>query len=327
MPSKTFILGAGFSASAGFPLVRALRHELLSFIETEQHPSAKPHLTPNVHGHPQGQFYAGLEAIDPRGSMGLEELMIALRDRLAATHDHDPCYNCERILRDACGRLLWQKQAALRVLPVAYTNFGSWFHEHHGNGQPNAIISFNWDLLAERALTDARVCWAYTAQLPWVPILKPHGSINWSDHCEKNLLAASMWKPISPQSTYSYIPTAPLSDPFENGVNQRLRKLFLPGDPEGAGGSKLVWEEAEASIRERDTVVFIGYSLPHYDEHATEFFRRTTAGKQIEVYARSAETLEHYRRLLGHISTTKPMGFTDCPYAHEKIRVASRPAV
>lgn len=106
MPSKTFILGAGFSASAGFPLIRALRHELLSFIEAEQHPSAKPHLTPNIHGYPQGQFYAGLEAIDPARSMGFEELVIALRDRLSSTYEHDPCYNCERILRDGCGRSL-----------------------------------------------------------------------------------------------------------------------------------------------------------------------------------------------------------------------------
>lgn len=120
------------------------------------------------------------------------------------------------------------------------------------------------------------------------------------------------------------MPHAPLADPFERGFNQRLRKLILPGDPEVAGGSKLVWQEAEAAIRERDAVVFIGYSLPQYDEHATEFFRRTTADKQSEVYARSGETLEHYRRLLGPISTTRPIGFTECPYAQSLYGPASR---
>jgi hypothetical protein len=317
--SKTFILGAGFSADAGFPLVRALRNDVLSWIETEQHPSAKPHLTPHVHGYSKGQFYAGRDAIDPEGSMGFEEWMIALRDRLQATHDHDPAYTFDRIVRDACGRLLWEKQRTLDHLPVAYQNFASWFHEHHLYGQPNAILSFNWDLLAEKALTDARAVWRYTIQSPWVPILKPHGSINWSDHVEVGLRADSPeWQPIGPQSTYSYIPQAPFSDPFEDGVNQRLRKLILPGDPEDAGGASLIWAEAEAAIRERDMVVFIGYSLPGYDSFSTKFFQRVTSGKQIEVYARSPETLQHYQQMLGHISNTEPLAFAQCPYASRK---------
>lgn len=328
MRSKTFILGAGFSADAGFPLVRALRNDVLSWIETEQHSSAKPHLTPNVHGYPEGQFYAGLDAIDPEGSMGFEEWMIALRDRLSETHDHDPAYTFERIVRDACGRLLWHKHRTLDHLPVAYQNFASWFHEHHLYGQPNAIVSFNWDLLPEKTLTDAGVGWQYTTQSPGVPILKPHGSINWSDHVERGLRAESQeWQPIAPPSTYCYIPHSPFSDPFENGANQRLRKLILPGDPEDAGGTSLIWAEAEAAIRERDMVVFIGYSLPRYDAFSTRFFQRATAGKQIEVYARSPETLEHYRQMLGNISTTEPLAFAQCPYARPLAQTAIQQSV
>jgi hypothetical protein len=56
MPSKTFVLGAGFSADAGFPLVRTLSNDLVSWIEAEQHPSAQPHLTPNIHGYQQHTF-------------------------------------------------------------------------------------------------------------------------------------------------------------------------------------------------------------------------------------------------------------------------------
>jgi hypothetical protein len=323
VPSKTFILGAGFSADAGFPLVRTLRNDLLSWIETERHPSAKPHLTPNIHGYPEGQFYAGLNSIDPGGSMGFEEWMMALRDRLSATYRQDPAYTFDRILRDACGRLLWGKQQGLDSLPLAYQNFASWFHEHHSYGQTNAIISFNWELLAEKALSDARAGWLYTIHSPWVPILKPHGSINWSDHVERGWGENPEWQPIAPHSSYRYIRQAPFSDPFENGVNQRLRKLILPGDPEDSGGTKLIWEEAEAAIRERDVVVFIGYSLPQYDSFSTRFFQRVSAGKQIEVYARSSETLEHYRVMLGRINTTGPFAFADCPYARPFAHLAT----
>jgi hypothetical protein len=62
-------------------------------------------------------------------------------------------------------------------------------------------------------------------------------------------------------------------------------------------------------------VVFIGYSLPQYDSFSTRFFQRVTAGKQIEVYAGSSETLGHYRLILGRINTTRPLAFADCPYA------------
>ena len=262
MPSKTFVLGAGFSADAGFPLVRTLSNDLASWIEAEQHPSAKPHLTPNIHGYPQGQFYAGWDTVDPGRSMGFEELMMAVRDQLAATSDQDPCYNFERIMQDACGRLLWNRQRALGRLPSSYENFASWFHEHHLYGQTNAVVCFNWDLLIEKTLTDAKVGWLYTAQSPWVPILKPHGSINWSDYPERGLRAEREWQRISQQSTCRYLSDDPFSDPFENGVNQRLRKLFLPGDPEDHGGARLIWAEAETAIHERDMVMFIGYSLP-----------------------------------------------------------------
>lgn len=72
--------------------------------------------------------------------------------------------------------------------------------------------------------------------------------------------------------------------------------------------------------------VFIGYSLPRYDSFSTKFFQRVTPGKQIEVYARSDETLEHYRQMLGHISTTEALAFVECPYARPFAQTASHVA-
>ena len=316
MPSKTFILGAGFSADAGFPLARDLIRDLPAWIEAERHPSAEPHLTPNLHGYPQGQFCAGWDAVDPTRSMGFEECMIAARNRLSSANQHDPTYVFHRVMRDSCGRLIWDRQRKIRQLSAAYVNFGSWFHEHHSYGLPNAIVSFNWDLLAEKILTDASVVWRYSAQSPFVPILKPHGSINWSDHMERGWRAESPeWQPIGVGSDYCYIAESPSFDPFESGANQRLRKLFLPGDPEEQGAARLIWSEAKEAIREREVVVFIGYSLPAYDSSSMKFLQRAVSGKQVEVYARSSETLDHYRRALGHVSTTVPLAFAGCPYS------------
>jgi hypothetical protein len=320
-PSKTFVLGAGFSADAGFPLMRNLSADVLAWIEMERTPDVEAHLTPS-HWHPEGQFYACLNAIDPDRSKGFEEFMIAIRDRLAATHEHDPCYVVARAMRDACGHLLWRKQPTPGSLPDVYRNFASWFNEHRAYGRPNAIISLNWDLLVERALTDANVGWEYTTQSPMVPILKPHGSINWRGHAE-HVLPPPAWQPIAQNSPYLYLRRAPLVDPFETWANQRLRKLILPGDPEDEAGTEMIWAEAEEAIREREVVVFIGYSLPPYDALSTGFFQRATKDKQVEVYTRSPETLARYSGILGSISSTRPLAFAACPYAKPFVEAAA----
>jgi len=314
MSSKTFILGAGFSALARFPLVRNLRAEALSWIKTEKHPSWEPHLKPGVHGYPEGQFCAGLKVADPRGTLGFEELLIALRGGSSAGNRWDPSGVTFRVLRDACGRLLWHRHSSL-VLPEAYRNFASWLREHHDNGKPNAIVSLNWDLVAEIALKSCGIPWRYNSATPLVPVLKPHGSINWSRHVQQGLVPVSSdWQPIAPGSPYCYIADDPFSDPFGAGTNQHLRHLIFPGNSEDENGVTRIWAEVADAIREREVVVFIGYSLPAYDSEASRWFRRSAAGKPIEVYVRSRNTLEHYRQTLGELVTNDTVSFESCPY-------------
>jgi hypothetical protein len=86
------------------------------------------------------------------------------------------------------------------------------------------------------------------------------------------------------------VPNNPFFDPFGQGVNQRLRQMIFPGDAEDEPDVEKILEDAEATIKERDAVVFIGYSLS-YDDLASHVLRRATNGKRIEVYSRSRETL------------------------------------
>ena len=126
---------------------------------------------------------------------------------------------------------------------------------------------------------------------------------------------SSDWKPIGPGSPFCYIPSDPFLDPFGEGFNQDLRHLLFPGDPEDETDVAQLWEEAGKAIEERDDVVFIGYSLPPYDSTALEFFKQKTAGKNIEVYSRSLEILENYRKVFGNITTDKPCSFEESTYA------------
>jgi hypothetical protein len=75
---KAFILGAGFSRAEQFPLVSGLRAGVIHFIEAEQHSAYRVFLQPGNGGFSKGQFYEGLERIDPTHEMEFEELLIAL---------------------------------------------------------------------------------------------------------------------------------------------------------------------------------------------------------------------------------------------------------
>jgi len=268
---------------------------------------------------PEGQLQATLKDVGANTSIGFEEILLALRK----ANRGDPKHAAACILRSACSKLLWEKQEALATLPSSYRNFASWMNEFHSPGQHNAIISLNWDVLAERALDESGLPWGYSTLQP-IPVIKPHGSINWSHHLQSGLRAdCNWWQPITRESPYCYIPAnpdnpdciGPFRDPFRE-ANDNLRQMIFPGDPEDEGWLDSNWSEAERVIQERDFVVFIGYSLPSYDLQAKEFFMRTSRGKIVEVYTPARDVLHHYKESLrdATIETTDAISFENSPY-------------
>jgi hypothetical protein len=147
------------------------------------------------------------------------------------------------------------------------------------------------------------VVWSYSnSDDTATPILKPHGSINWNDYLRKNLRAGyGGWRPID-----------------REGIHPDLRYMLFPGDPEIAkedADIRLIWEWTAKAIVERETIIFIGYSLPEYDSFSLEFFSRLAEGKLVEVYNPSKEHLEKFRCVFGDRAILKPLRFEDCKYA------------
>jgi hypothetical protein len=154
--SKTFVLGAGFSAAEQFPLVFGLRERVVHFLEAERHSAYSLFLQSGNGGFAQGQFYAGLETIDPVGSMHFEETLIALRQRLDTVHQSaDPCHITRKVLGIGCARLLWCIHNFIWRVSACYSNFATWAQPFQLSNPSNAIISFNWDLLAERTIRES----------------------------------------------------------------------------------------------------------------------------------------------------------------------------
>ena len=183
--------------------------------------------------------------------------------------------------------------------------------------QKNGIISFNWDLQVELLLAKANLSWSYSTG-SGVPVIKPHGSINWRTHLREELLAGyPHWRPLGPESKLSYDPIEPLSNPDFDGINQNLNYFLLPGDPdhpETDKDVKLLWSNANNLINTAEVVVFIGYSLPDYDSYAQKFFKRTVQGKRVIVINPSKCDLQKFASVMGAGVELRQEKLSDCQY-------------
>lgn len=169
--------------NAQFPLVHTLRDQVIDVLSKSP---LRVILEPGNGGHPEGQFYAALKAVELGSPLPFEELLIALQQEVrSSSHVSGVCSLAVDALKDSCLRLFWTNQNAISKLPECYSNFAGWVNHWWSPGPTNAVITFNWDLVVEKALME---WWAYSLGGGGkTPVLKPHGSINWSTHLEKKL--------------------------------------------------------------------------------------------------------------------------------------------
>jgi hypothetical protein len=317
MRQTTFILGAGFSAAVGFPLVRGLRERVVDFLHADRHSIYDVFLHAGQ-GFRDGQFAEGINLVDPESQLGFEELLNAIQIACKSADPSNPCHLSLKVLRYGCTRLFWKRQHELLKAPTAYENFARRFFKP-SEARNNAVVSFNWDLVMEKSLWDTGVPWLYSTSHGPVAVLKPHGSINWSSFLESGgKCDYAGWQRISAQSVLSYDASAPLNDPDVQEINPDFRYMLFPGDPElpeEAPKAGLIWTQVETTLAQSEALVFIGYSLPEYDHYSRDVFRRAAEGKHVEVYNPSSEHLTQFRNQLGTHVHLFPKKFEDSPYA------------
>jgi hypothetical protein len=316
---KTFILGAGFSAEQQFPLMKDLKDRVIHFIEAEQHYRYVDHIRPDGN-FPKGKFYEGLEYIDPEKNLGFEELLI----KLSAHLKYDPCYLTNQVLRIGAARLFWCITFFIERFEDCYTNFAHGLKKNEGEWK---VVTFNWDILVEKSLSDIGASWRYslTPNDKSIPIIKPHGSINWSSFAHNAIVSKySGWKPIGVDSTLSYDACRPLENPDLADQNDNFRYCLYPGDldwPEAHADLERLWKDVHGAIQSAEKVIFIGYSLPEYDSYAGSAFRELCKNKAVEVYDPSSATLERFHKAFPHAKLER-LGFKDSPYALRPTRTA-----
>jgi hypothetical protein len=227
--------------------------------------------------------------------------MIGLRH---LEEEEPACVQTFKVLRRACARLLWAKQSALATVPSSYRNFARAVRNELG------VISFNWDLVCERSLEMEMVPWGYSSRNAHIPVIKPHGSLNWTNHLMQKDWGRSITNPkdfarIDPDSTISYRPEQQFEDPLLSDSDD-YRCLIFPGCNElldheaGACASaekKRIWQEATSLIDHANCVAFIGYSLPSYDLEAREQLERACRSKEVIVCNPANEVIDEFRRV------------------------------
>ncbi|PYR39762.1 MAG: hypothetical protein DMF95_35060 [Acidobacteria bacterium] len=308
----TFVLGAGFSADQGFPLARDLRPRVLHFLEAERHPSYETFLVSDDI-FPGGQFYEALGDLDPIGKLGFEELLIQLRKR--AQQGDQSLNPLDQTLRIGVVRLIWCVTHANRHPEKIYLNCA----KRWASASNCHVVSFNWDLLPETCLTRVGGAWSYTLAKQGTPILKPHGSVNWTSVKQHPELTSGYggWVGVDPASTVSYDGSDPLANPFEQEINSDLRYCVYPGDPDAADTHPdvaLLWRDVRQAISVSDRVVFIGYSLPDYDNYSADVLSHACSGKVVEVWDPSKHTLDRYAAIFAN-SELHEATFGQTPYA------------
>lgn len=307
--TRAFILGAGFSALQGFPLVRDLRPRVEDFLRDGNDP---------LYGGLYSQYQEVAQELDPHGELAFEGLFIKMLKTLP-----DPNNNCAlRCLRGGAARVLWNAHNSYQEVHDAYRNFGLWLKLRDSHSFWNGIVSFNWDVLVEQGLKAAGIPWSYSTCYQGASVIKPHGSINWNRHLRANLKPVEYhgWARIDHKSCISFIQDEPLEDPDPQEINQYLRYMLFPGAKELSTGDEdlsLLWEQVREIIGRSESVIFIGYSLPDYDLEARNALVEWIGKREIEVYSPAQDTLNKYRLAFGPTANLKlhAVKFEDCLYS------------
>lgn len=312
-----FVLGAGFSFEQGYPLTRDLREKVISFLKSEDN-DRRRFLDSWNGGYQKGQFFEGLHMVEGDNELAFEELLLKLKERIKSG-DKGPFYITNDEMRIGARRVLWEIENARCLLKPAYKNFGDWLRL---NRKRSGIISFNWDLLAERIVKEAGVPWCYwLGEEEALPVIKPHGSINWNRYLRNGLIAHyPCWTRIR-GTGLSFDDKNPFSDCQLDDVVPQLSHLLYPGDsdaPKSDDDLEAIWRDASRLLERAREVVFIGYSFPNYDQYSLCFFRDRMKNKRVTVINPSLADLQKFKRVLGTVGAEvdfRQKSFGKCEYA------------
>ncbi len=268
---RVFVLGAGASAQAGYPLTRDLGSRLIEW--------AKDNRPPNC------LYWVERDELGRAGPLNdIEELVT----RLEAASDRGP---------DLAGL----REALCRFFDSIRPSEAELYREFAGEviRAGDVIISFNYDLSLELELKhagkwEASDGYGFDVGIPALPkspvkLLKLHGSTNWMDLLFEGLRSGQFScggteslgaRPVFPWGL-DHLGYSGIKDPqYRQGGVDRSGSMILPGrkkrfyvmtsvNPrERERFWTSLWTQAADALRHAGEITMIGYSLPAADAEA-----------------------------------------------------------
>lgn len=170
----------------------------------------------------------------------------------------------------------------------------------------DAVVSFNYDTVFEDSLAQS-VSWGYQEiddTTGALPILKPHGSVNWE------FSDGSIQRADEPQHC---VVVAPTHLKFVSTGDTDAQSEGYAGYLDQSATIQRIWSEMERQMKEARALVFIGYSFPVADLYFSSLLRSVLASRNSapDVVLVNPDAVALAKRLSLRFAIDQPLRYFD----------------
>jgi hypothetical protein len=256
--NRVFVLGAGASKACGLPLTSELLPIVLSALKTK---SLRKRTTDFVkyvypHFHSSWRNYPHFEEL-----LSLMDVYVEFSSKVKSSHKFEPD-EVDELKDDLLAAITASLSEKTQSIKISNTQF---FRLAKLLRPGDAVVTFNWDLLVEKALTDLGLDWDYELQNCKIALLKPHGSIDWFDNDTtkiKTSLTTPVIDDIGKLRVFQKFRMPRVGSPITPIIVPPLVKKkweYLEFDR--------IWRSTWRALRTANEIHVIGFSLPPEDLH------------------------------------------------------------
>jgi len=172
--NRVFLLGAGASKACGLPLTNELLQTVLPSLKTKSLRNRIVDFVKYLYPYFEQSWrnYPNLEEL-----LSLMDVYVEFSSKVKSSHKFEPneVAELQNSLLAAITTTLSEKTQRIRIRNTQFFRLAQLLRPG------DAVVTFNWDLLVEKALTELTRDWNYELKNDTVALLKPHGSIDWFD--------------------------------------------------------------------------------------------------------------------------------------------------
>ena len=256
--NRVFLMGAGASKACGLPLTNELLPTVLPSLKTKSLRKRVTEFAKYLYPYFKSSWgnYPNLEEL-----LSLMDVYVEFSSKIKSSHKFEPD-EVEQLKNDLLGAITASLSDLTEKINIERTQF---FHLGKILRPGDAVVTFNWDLLVEKALTEIGQDWNYELKEGAISLLKPHGSIDWFDADSasiKKRLTSAVIEDIGKLRVFRKFRMPRLASPITPIivpplVNKKWKYLEF----------NRIWRSTWRALRTANEIHVIGFSLPPEDLH------------------------------------------------------------